>query len=128
MKNTKRVWYPTINEVIKINKLMVDKFRATKAEKHEVLSRQQIVNSIKQTKEFPGSIEDKASILVRTMSYHPFGSANRRTAYYLMNKFLWKNKNYGILKKKKKGKEFMKKIRRGEYSHHDVVNEIKYKK
>ena len=123
-----KIKYPTIREIINANKLMVSKFRATKAENHKVLNRRVIEDAIKQTKEFPGSIEDKAAILVRTLQYHPFSSANRRTAYHIMNKFLWKNKNYSVLKKKSEGKEFMKKVRKGELSHQEIVNEIRFEK
>jgi len=122
MKNT--IWYPTVKNIINYNKLMIKMFKATKTEKHEILSRQQIENAIKETKRFPGSIEDKAAMLVRELQYHPFGSANRRTAYYAMNKFLWKNKSYMVLKKKKSGKEFMKKIRKGELTHQQIKDEI----
>jgi len=124
MKKRNRIWYPSVNQIVKYNKFMIDRFRATKAEKHEVLRRKIIEDSIKQTKQFPGNIKDKAAILVRTMQYHPFGSANRRTAYFVMNKFLYKNAGYMIAKKKQRGREFMRKIRKGEMTHSDIVQEI----
>jgi prophage maintenance system killer protein len=119
-----KIWYPTIKEIENVNKLMVSKFRATKAERFQVRSRQQISNAILETKDFPGSIEDKAAVLVRKLQYHPFASANRRTAYFVMNKFLWKNRGYSIAKNKLKGKEFMSKIRRGELSHDQIKKEV----
>ena len=119
-----KIWYPTVSQVISYNKIVIKKFRATKAEKYQLLSREQIINSLKETKEFPGTIEDKAAILVRKLSYHPFASANRRTAYFVMNKFLWKNRNYAIAKQKNGGKEFMRKIRKGELSHEQIREEI----
>jgi len=130
MKNNKKrkIWYPTVKQVISYNKLMVTKFKATKAESHKVLRVEQIKRAIEETKDFPGDIEDKAAILVRKLEYHPFASANRRTAYYTMNKFLWKNKLYTIAKNKVKGKVFMEKIRRGELTHRQIKNEISYVK
>ena len=124
MKIKNKIWYPNVSQVISYNKIIIKKFRATKAEKYQLLSREQIINSLKETKEFPGTIEDKAAILVRKLSYHPFASANRRTAYFVMNKFLWKNRNYAIVKQKKGGKEFMRKIRKGELSHEQIREEI----
>ena len=125
MKNTKnKIWYPNIKQIISYNKLMIEKFKATKAEKHEILNREHISAALKQTKEFPGSIEDKAAILVRVLSYHPFSAGNRRTAYYAMNKFLWKNRMYLIAKDKPSGKIFMYKIRKGELSHDEIKDEI----
>jgi len=118
------IWYPNVKEIEKVNKLMIDKFRATKAEKFEVRSRLQIINAINETKDFPGSIEDKAAVLVRKLQYHPFASANRRTAYFVMNKFLWKNRGYSLVKNKLKGKEFMSKIRRGELTHDQIKKEV----
>jgi prophage maintenance system killer protein len=119
-----KIWYPTVKQIINYNKLMVIKFRATKAEQHKVLGQFQIANAILETKRFPGSIEDKAAILVRELQYHPFASANRRTAYWAMNKFLWRNKGYMITKKKTPGREFMKQIRRGELTHQQIRDEI----
>ena len=124
MKIKNKIWYPNVSQVISYNKIVIKKFRATKAEKYQLLSREQIINSLKETKEFPGTIEDKAAILVRKLSYHPFASANRRTAYFVMNKFLWKNRKYAIAKQKNSGKEFMRKIRKGELSHEQIREEI----
>ena len=125
MKNTgNKIWYPTTKRIESINKLMIKKFRATKAERFQVRSSSQIKQALKETKEFPGVIEDKAAILVRKLQYHPFASANRRTAYFAMNEFLWKNKKYALAKNKLKGKEFMGKIRRGELSHEQIKKEI----
>lgn len=123
-----RIWYPSVKQVISYNKIIIKRFKNTKAEQHKVLNRKQIENAIKETKRFPGSIEDKAAMLVRELQYHPFASGNRRTAYFTMNIFLWKNKKYGILKKKKSGRQFMEKVRKGELSHQEIVEEIKFEK
>lgn len=124
MKNINKIWYPSVTNIVSYNKYIVNKWPATKAEKHEILNKQKIQDAILQAKQFPGSIEDKAAVLVRVLQYHPFGSANRRTAYFTMNKFLWKNKGYMIVKEEKKGKEFMTKIRKDELTHEQIKQEI----
>ena len=128
MKNIKKqkIYYPTVKQIINYNKLMINKFKSTKSERHKVLNKDIIKRAVEEAKDFPGDLEDKAAILVRKLEYHPFESANRRTAYYTMNVFLWKNKQYMILKNKIKGKEFMKKLRKGELSHQQIKNEISY--
>ena len=120
----KSIWYPNVSDVIKANKLMIIKFRATRSEKHQVLSEQKIRTAIQDAKDYPGDIQDKAVVLLDGLQYHPFASANRRTAYYIMNQFLWKNKGYGILKDEKSGRDFMKQVRAGELSHNDIKREI----
>ena len=124
-----RIWYPRKSQVIKANKLMVKMFPASKREKHEVLGSYKIDEALKETKQFPGSNLDKSAVLLRKLSNnHPFASANRRTAYYVTNQFLWKNEGYGMAKSKKKGtgKELMRKIRRGDLTHEEIKKEIGY--
>lgn len=120
----KSIWYPSVSDVIKANKLIISKFKATKSEKHQVLSEQNIRTAIQDAKNYPGDIEDKAVVLLDGLQYHPFASGNRRTAYYIMNQFLWKNKGYGILKDENKGRDFMKQVRDRELSHDDIKREI----
>lgn len=120
----KNIWYPSENDVIKANRLMIAKFKATKSENHKVLSIQNIRTAIQNAKDYPGEIEDKAVVLLDDLQYHPFASANRRTAYYIMNQFLWKNKGYGVLKEKAEGQRFMKRIRAREMTHEDIKREI----
>lgn len=121
----KRLWYPTVQDVINTNKIMVRDFRATKAEKAEVLNRKQIEQALLATKRQKGSVQDKAATLVRRLEHHPFGSANRRTAYATMNQFLWKNEGYALYKKKASGKKFMKDLREGKLTHEQIKRIIK---
>ena len=121
----KRLWYPKTTDIIAMNKLMVNKFRATKAEQHKVISRRHIDQVLKSVKRLKGSPQEKAVELVTKLQYHPFASANRRTAYYAMNEFLWRNEGYCLAKKKRAGKDFMRKIRRGELTNSQIREIIK---
>lgn len=123
-----KIWYPTVNDIIEYNKLILSnkKFLATKAEKHEVLNKQTIIKAIASAKDFPGDIEDKAAVLVQQLQYHPFVSANRRTAFYAMNVFLGKNKGYMVIKRKSKGEKFMTDIRNGVLTHQQIKDDIKF--
>jgi prophage maintenance system killer protein len=119
-----KIWYPNRKHIIKANDLMIKMFPASKSEKHKVLGSYKIDEAIKETKEFPGSRIDKSAVLLRTLANkHPFASANRRTAYYVTNEFLWKNEGYGIAKKEKSGKKFMYKVRQG-MSHNRIKKEL----
>lgn len=117
------MWYPSIEDAKKANKVSIEKFRATKAEKFEVLSHKEIENSINACKKRKGNIEQKSACLLKSFSdNHPFSAGNRRTAYILMNEFLWKNAGYNIAKKKKFTAHLFKEMRRREVSEEEILN------
>jgi len=84
------VKYPTINELIEINKLALKLIRAKKADQHKVLSRNALDFVLRSMKEQEGDIYEKAVTLLTGLlrSSHPFASGNRRTAYLAARGFL----------------------------------------
>ena len=118
------VWYPTINNIIQINKKAIE-FKTKKKEQHKVLNSKKIEEFVLELQNFSGSIEDKAAFIILKMSpanFHAFSQGNRRTAYMLANLFLWKNKCYMIAKKRFKTEEMFKEIRRKDFTIRDISN------
>ena len=67
-------------------------------------------------------IEEKAAILLRGVNRaHSFASANKRTAFFTANQFVKKNKNYWILKKRDKQRDFAIKVREGRVSDKEIA-------
>ncbi len=84
------VKYPTINELIEINKLVLKLIKAKKADQHKVLSRNELEGVLRSMKEQEGDIYEKAVTLLTglLLRSHPFASGNRRTAYLAARGFL----------------------------------------
>lgn len=117
------MWYPTIEDAKKANKSVIDRFRATKAERFQVLSESKLNRAILGCKKKRGSAERKAIYLLKNISNeHPFASANRRTSYILMNEFLWKNKGYMIAKKKEYTSQLFKELRRRDVKEKEILD------
>ena len=122
----KEIWYPTSNDIISINKQILNKVKITKAEKHELKigGKRKIENVIQEAIESKGSIEHKASILLRGINQaHSFGSANKRTGYLVARMFLSKNKGKRINKYEKNTnglKNFGLKVRAGKVKDKDI--------
>jgi len=118
----KRTWYPSVNDIKNYNQKVLNIYRATKADHHEILSESKLKESLVAAKKQKGSIEDKAASLMLSLNQaHAFGSANKRTAYFSANKMLWKNKNYSLAIKRDKQKEFAVKVREGKASDKEIA-------
>ena len=121
---TYKIWYPTVNDIIRINEKAIV-FKTKKKEQHKVLSRRKIEEFVIKLKNYQGSIEDIAAFIILEVSdlkFHAFDSGNRRTAYMLANMFLWKNKTYMIAKRRPKTEEMFKEIRRRDFTVSDISN------
>ena len=91
MKNADIV-YPTVQELIEFNVIVLDSIKIKKADQNKVLSYQKIKNIIEGVKISDGDIYDKATYLMRqTVSQHAFASGNRRTAFIVSKFFLQSN-------------------------------------
>lgn len=114
--------YPSVNDVIDTNKMLVRKFRITKAEKHQLLKpRTQIKFIIDRAKRSKGNIKTKGAILLHDLNRsHIFGSANKRTAWLVASEFIKVNTGKTIIKKKEDYK-FMMGVREGRYTIKDIV-------
>lgn len=83
--------YPTVEDVIEINKKVLQEIKVRKADRSALLhSGRAILESvIEDTKEKRGDIVDKTVILLRgIIQRHPFESGNRRTAFVAAKSFL----------------------------------------
>jgi len=123
----KELWYPSVLDAKRANKVAIENFRATKSERFEVLSHDKLNNALERCKKKPGSVEKRAVCLLKSVSdAHAFASGNRRTSYILMNEFLWKNKGYMIAKKKEYTSQLFKELRRRDVKEKEILNWYKH--
>ena len=117
------MWYPSIEDAKQANKVAVEKFRATKSERFQVLSQDKLGIAIGKCKKKIGNVEKKAACILKSISdSHPFASANRRAGYILMNEFLWKNKGHLIAKKKEHTSQLFKELRRRDVKEKEILD------
>lgn len=84
--------YPTIDELIELNRRVLGEIRVKKADRHRVLSRSGLEHLLGRVKEQEGDIYDKAvTLLIGLVRAHSFASGNRRTAYLAAMSFLEMN-------------------------------------
>jgi len=130
MKRNK-LWYPSVDDAKQANKVAVTTFKATKSEQFKVLSERKINEAIDRCKKRRGSVETKSACILKNFSdknLHSFASGNRRTAYILMNQFLWKNKGYAIAKKKEYTSELFKELRRRDIPEKEILRWYRHTK
>ena len=78
---TEKIKYPTTDEIVEINKLVLREIKVKKADKPELLSYSALMESIEKCETTEGDVYAKASILLKSLVLkHPFASGNRRTA------------------------------------------------
>lgn len=81
--------YPTIEELIELNMMVLREIRAKRANRHEVRSREALRQVLEEAKNEPGDIYDKAAVLlIGIVKKHPFASGTRRTAIAAAISFL----------------------------------------
>lgn len=89
-----QVKYPTVEDLIEMNKRVLSEVRAKKADRSAVLlgGRAVLQNIIEDVKRKKGDIFDKAVVLLKSLiQRHPFESGNRRTAVVSTASFLLVN-------------------------------------
>jgi len=85
--------YPTVDQIVELNKEALATIKIKKADSHRVLSRARILAAIGETKSDAGDIYDKAaSLLIALTRVHAFDSGNRRTALLAALTFLRMNR------------------------------------
>lgn len=124
----RRVWYPRVEELINLNKNVLETYRVKKKDhfnKWEV-NRGKIQKAIQSARARRGDVEDKAVTLMRRINQlHPFGSGNRRTAHLALNRMLYCNKNYMVAMKVNKFDKIQKKIRDRTIKDRDIRKEYR---
>lgn len=119
--------YLSADEIIGYNRLIIEKIRVKKADKHEVLSKSKIIDIIDSSKNLKGGIYEKAVCLLKGLiKKHPFASANRRTAFFTAKMFLLKNCCDLRVKNDPKQVKFVKKIREEGISDSEIEHWLRY--
>lgn len=86
------VEYPTVEQIIRANKRVIEEIKVKKADRHKVDRRAAIRDAIDRCKNHKGDIHTKATILLaELLRSHSFASANRRTAFSVTITFLRRN-------------------------------------
>jgi len=81
--------YLTKDDIILMNKEMLQNIEVKKADKHKVLSKSAIEAAVQAAKDEKGDVYDKATMmLLMLVTKHPFESGNRRTAFIATRTFL----------------------------------------
>ncbi len=84
--------YPTVDDIIEVNKIVLQQVRAKRGDAHSVKSRIAIETTLAEAKAKHGDIFDKAAVIfIGLIKKHAFGSANRRTAWTVTDTFLITN-------------------------------------
>ena len=107
-------------ELVTVNRLMLEKFKMKKADKHEVLSWTALQQVLETVKNKEGDVYDKAAALLKELvRTHPFASGNRRTAFAAAHGLLLYNK---LPLKIKSGfnPEILRGIREGHYADSEI--------
>lgn len=114
-----KVKYLTVEEVIEINKRVLERVKVKKADSHRVASFQKIEDSLARVQEQEGDVYLKAANLLMSLTKaHAFDSGNRRTAYAATEVFLEANgKKLGI----KVEPNVLTGIREGFYQSQEIV-------
>ena len=61
-------------------------------------------------------------IFLRVHQAHAFGSANKRTGYFIANTFIGKNKHYHLAKRREKQKRLGIKVRENRVTDKQIAN------
>jgi len=121
-----KIAYPTNEEIIEYNKLVLENIKVKKADKPQVLSEIKLLEIISNCKKLKGDIYDKAVILlINLVRRHPFASGNRRTALFTAIKFLIDNNVQVKIKNDPIFARVLTGIREGFYSNLEVHNWLK---
>ncbi len=81
--------YPTVEELIELNIMVLKELPVKRADKHEVRSKVALGQVLEEARNDAGDIYDKATVLlIGLVKKHPFASGTRRTAIAAAISFL----------------------------------------
>ncbi|MBI2133727.1 type II toxin-antitoxin system death-on-curing family toxin [Candidatus Woesearchaeota archaeon] len=84
--------YPTIEDVIVANQKVLEEVKVKKADAHKVLSQEKIKDVLVKVAGANGDLFDKSVVLLKgIIQAHAFASGNRRTAFVVVENFLYYN-------------------------------------
>ena len=118
--------YPSVDDIIEFNALMLSIIRVKKADQHKVLSVGKIAECIAEAEDCEGDLYDKAAVLMfMLVKNHPFASGNRRTAFITTKEFVLKNKGKFKIPNNSSNARVMIGIRERYYSNDKIKEWIK---
>ncbi len=113
--------YPTADDVIEANKIVIKETRSTKAEKYQILLPPEALETALTTFEIKGGniLQRSAHLLYELNRVHCFASANKRTSFVVASAFLLINTcKYPV--KRSEDVRFMIDVREGRKSVKDI--------
>jgi death-on-curing protein len=121
-----KIKYPSKEEIIEFNILVLSLIKVKKADTPKVLSNQNLDLVIKNCEKNEGDSYDKAVTLLKGLvQKHPFSSGNRRTAFITTKYFIKLNKRKFNITDDPTYARVMLGIREGYYSDDEIKNWIK---
>ncbi|HLD39342.1 MAG TPA: Fic family protein [archaeon] len=92
MIDKQKIKYPTIEEIVQANYTVIKEINVSRKDYHRIYHRDRIIKILEEMKKLEGDLYDKAVFLLKNLIIsHPFGSANRRTAYVVTHTFICNN-------------------------------------
>ncbi len=124
-----KLHYPSAEQIVEFNKMVLVLVKVRKADTPKVLSYQKVLDSLEECKRKEGDIYDKTVVLLTAIiQKHPFASGNRRTAFVVIADFLsHNNAPLGISNEPYQAK-VLQGIREGFYTSKEIKEWIKYGK
>jgi death-on-curing family protein len=87
-----RLTYPSIEQIIEVNRKILDEIKVDKRDRHSVWSEDAIRSALSEARRTDGDVYDRAAVLLMELvKGHPFKSGNRRTAVAVTSYFLSEN-------------------------------------
>ncbi len=120
------IYYPSVEQIVEINKAVLSFVRVRKADKAAVLSYQKLLDSLEVCTTKEGDVYDKAVVLLQALiQKHPFASGNRRTAFVVMADFLAQNGFQLGIKDDPSQAKVMQGVREGFYTSEEIKEWIR---
>lgn len=125
-KNIVGVKYPSKEDIIKCNKVMLERIKVNKADTPKLLSLEKLDDALEYCENATGDLYDKAVYLLKKIiRNHPFASGNRRTAFAITGMFLKDNGLRLNVDDIDKESGILQGIREGYYSDKEIKNWLK---
>jgi len=117
--------YPTLAKIIEYNKLLIQEIKVKKKDKAHLLSKRKLEECILECKNIKGDIYDKAVCLLKgIIQKHAFASGNRRTAFFVTERFLEDNHKKILIKNIENQARVLQGIREGFYTDEEIKHWI----
>ena len=121
--------YPSAEEIIELNVLVLSVIRVKKGDRHQLLGTGKLRQVVAECMESEGGIYKKAGILLcGLVRAHAFASGNRRTAFVAAKKFLEMNGNKIGVADSPENARVLQGVRDGYYSEEEIVEWIEHGK